>query len=722
MAAPLTPFVQDLSLTLATAGAVCLVAQRLKFPLIIAYILAGLAVGPQIGLLPTVLDPHHIQVMADIGLIFLIFGIGLEFSFRKLISLGPAPILIGILATGGMIGLGAIFGAILWLPQSACLALGALVSISSTGVIVKIVQEKRLQSFVFAQIAIAVLIVEDLFAIVILLLLPIMAGSNEVSITTELSKVFGVSVLWIFLGTILVPSLIERFKKLLTDEVLLIGSIGLCLGVTYLGSFVGISSALAAFLTGSILAESSVHQRIEHVTKPVIDLFAALFFVAMGMLIVPSLVAENYKLIIAITVLVILGKSLLVVFSGIIAGKHYTDAIKSGLLLCQIGEFSIILAALAVTKGILEPEWNAIIISSAILSILFTPLMVTWGPTISKKVEKSLPKKVHQSLSQYYYSLAHLQESNLTAREKLKVLVNFTFNGLLVFAIFTVVHLFQTDSSGWIEDFGFLFVASLLSSPFLWMMIRADGARGDDPSQRYSFLPNVFFGVLTVGIYSGLSYQLIPDWRSLIPIATLIGILLVSFRSKLQDINLWLFRQLSPKHVLEEISAEVSLGPWDEHLTTVEVNANCEAVEKNLAELDVRNRFGINIIMLKRGNKQIIAPSGDTRLLPGDSVLILGTDNEAALFDQFVSGSESTSTLDDPIFELTSIKVEKGSKWENQSISSLNLPSLIRAVIVGVERGGERVLSPQADFILKAKDFVWLVLDKSKLGELKKLV
>jgi CPA2 family monovalent cation:H+ antiporter-2 len=174
--------------------------------------------------------------------------------------------------------------------------------------------------------------------------------------------------------------------------------------------------------------------------------------------------------------------------------------------------------------------------------------------------------------------------------------------------------------------------------------------------------------------------------------------------------------------VLEEISAEVSLGPWDEHLSTVVVNANSEAVEKNLAELDVRNRFGINIIMLKRGNRQIVAPSGDTRLLPGDSVLILGTDNEVALFDQFVSGSESISTSEDPIFELTSVKVEKGSKWENKSISSLNLPSLIRAVIVGVERGGERVLSPQADFILKAKDFVWLVLDKSKLGELKKLV
>lgn len=722
MASPLTPFVQDLSLTLATAGAVCLVAQRLKLPLIIAYILAGLAVGPQIGLLPTVLDPHHIQVMADIGLIFLIFGIGLEFSFRKLISLGPAPILIGILETSGMIVLGTILGLVLGLPQSASLTLGALVAISSTGVIVKLVQEKRLQSFVFAQTAIAVLIVEDLFAIVILLLLPILAGANEVSITTELSKVLGVSVLWIFLGTILVPSVIEKSKKLLSDEVLLIGSIGLCLGVTYLCSFVGISSALVAFLTGSILAESSVHQRIEHITKPVRDLFAALFFVAMGMLIVPKLVLENYKLVIVVTLLIIVGKSLLVVLSGIIAGKHYTDAIKSGLLLCQIGEFSIILASMAVTKGILDPRWNAIIISSAILSILCTPIMVYWGPAISKKIEKKLPKTVNQSLSQYYYSLAHLQESNLTVRDKLRAFVNFALNALLVFAIFTVVHLFQGKSSGWLADFGFLFLASILSSPFLGMMVRAGSVKESDPSQRYSFLPNVFFGILTVLIYSTLSYQLIPDWRSLIPVGVLIGILLISFRSKLQDVNLWLFKQLSPKHVLEEISAEVSLGPWDEHLSTVVVNANSEAVEKNLAELDVRNRFGINIIMLKRGNRQIVAPSGDTRLLPGDSVLILGTDNEVALFDQFVSGSESISTSEDPIFELTSVKVEKGSKWENKSISSLNLPSLIRAVIVGVERGGERVLSPQADFILKAKDFVWLVLDKSKLGELKKLV
>ncbi len=722
MAAPLPPFVQDLSLTLATAGAVVIVAQKLRIPLIIAYILAGLAVGPQIGLLPTVLDPHHIQVMAEIGLIFLIFGIGLEFSFRKLISLGPAPILIGILATGGMIILGALFGTLLWLPESACLTLGALVSMSSTGVIVKIVQEKRLQSFVFAQIAIAVLIVEDLFAIIILLLLPMIAGSNQGSVVTELSKILGVSVLWIFLGTILVPSIIERIKKLLTDEVLLIGSIGLCLGAIYATSFVGISSALTAFLTGSILAESSVHERIEHLTRPVRDLFAALFFVAMGMLVVPSLVIENFTLILAITILIIVGKSALVVISGILVGKHLTDSIKSGFLLCQIGEFSIILAALAVSMGVLDSEWNAIIISSAIITTLFTPIMVFWGPTISKKVEKRLPKKIKTSLSQYYYSLAHLQESNLTAKEKLKALITFSFNGLLVFAIFTVVSLLQGDDTGWIQDFGLLFLASLLSSPFLWMMIRASRIKEGDPGQRYSFLPNILYSILTVLVYSFLSHQLIPDWRSLIPVAALIGVLLIAFRSKLQDVNLWLFRQLSPKHVLGEIQSEVSLGPWDEHLTSVKVSANCEAVEKTLSELDVRNRFGINIIMLKRGNKQIVAPSGDTRLLPGDSVLILGTDNEAALFDQFVSGTDIHSPTDEPLFELTSIKVEKGSKWDNQTISSLNLSSQIRAVIVGVERGGERVLSPQADFVLKAKDFVWLVLDKAKLGELKEML
>lgn len=719
MAAILPPFVQDLSLTLATAGAVVLIAQRIKAPLIIAYILAGFAVGPQIGLLPTILDPNHIQVMADIGLIFLIFGIGLEFSFRKLIALGPTPILIGILETGGMIFLGAIFGATLWLSESACMTLGALVSISSTGVIVKIVQERKLKSFAFAQTAIAILIVEDLFAIVILLVLPILAGTENISILAALSKILGISILWIFLGTILVPYLIERFKKLLTDEVLLIGSIGLCLGASYAASFVGVSSALAAFLTGSILAESSTSERIEHLTKPVRDLFAALFFVAMGMLIVPSLVIENYRLILALTLLIIIGKSLFVIVSSIIAGKHYTDAIKTGLLLCQIGEFSIILAALAVTKGILDPEWNAIIISSAILSILFTPIMVSWAPIISRKAEKNLPKKIHTSLSQYYYSLAHLQELNLTLKEKLRALASFLFNGLLVFAIFTVSNLFKGENSGWLEDFGILLLASILSSPFLWMMVRAGAVKEGDPGHRYSFLPNVFFGFLTVVIYSIFSYQLIPDWRSLIPIAGLVAILLISLRSKLQDINLWLFKQLSPKHVLEEITAEVSLGPWDEHLYGVKVSPNSEAVEKTLSELDVRNRFGINVIMLRRGNKQMVAPSRNTRLLPSDSLLILGTDNECALFEQFLTDSETDTSTTETVFEVTSVKIDKGSKWENQPISALNLPSKIRAVIVGIERGGERVISPQADFVLKAKDFVWLVLDKAKLGELK---
>lgn len=721
MAAPLPPFVQDLSLTLATAGAVVLVAQRFKIPLIIGYLLAGFLVGPNIGVTPTLMEPDQIRVLSELGLVFLLFGLGLEFSFRKLISLGISPLIIGIIEIGGILLVGGMFGVSLWLPQNSALALGAILSISSTSVIVKLVQEKKLSGHAFAQTAIGVLIVEDLFAILFLLLFPLAAGSFSTNVTHELAKVLGVSTLWIFFGTILFPHIVAKFKRILTDEVLLIASLGLCLGVTLTASSLGVSAALAAFLTGSVLAETSENTRIEHLTKPIRDLFAAIFFVSIGMLIDPALIIEYWRMILIIAILVIVSKFLLITFSSILSGKHLSDSIRTALTMGQNGEFSIILTTIAVSSGLLEPEWEAIIVSSSLLTILITPILISNSARISKKVEQILPRGFVSAVAQYSYSVAHLRRASPNKSTIAKATFKWFFNASLLTALFLAVETF--DRSGWIEDFFFLIGASILGSPFLLMMIKAysdDDLNSDD--QKLSFLPNILFAVITIFIYGLLSYQLVPDWRSLVPLLVLVLLLAFAFRKKLIEVNRWLFRQLSPKHIQNEISAEVSLGPWDEHLTTVTVNANCDAIEKTLAELDVRNRFGINIIMLKRGDKQIVAPSGDTRLLPGDSVLILGTDNEASLFDQFVSGADSQASSEDPQFELTSIKIEKGSKWENQSINSLNLSSLIRAVIVGVERGGERVLSPQADFKFKAKDFVWLVLDKAKLGELKSLL
>ena len=396
--------VTDLALILISAGVITIIFKLLKQPLVLGYIVAGFIVGPHFGLFPTVFDAVSIEEWSEIGIIFLMFALGLEFSFKKLLKMGSTAIIAAAIEIVLMIGIGALSGYLMHWSLMECIFLGGMLAMSSTTIIIKAFEDLGLKKEPFADLTMVILIIQDIVAILMMVLLSTAAASQQFhgkEMLEVIVKLLFFLILWFVVGIAIIPTFFRKAKKYINDETLLIISIGLCFGMVVFANYVGFSSALGAFVMGSILCETVEGEHIEKITKGTKDLFAAIFFVSVGMMVDPDILVNYWQPILFLTIITLIVKAFISAGGVLVAGESLNISFKTGFSLSQIGEFAFIIASLGVSLGVLSNYIYPVIVAVSVITTFTTPYCIRLADPFTRWVERKLPPHIKTTLDNY---------------------------------------------------------------------------------------------------------------------------------------------------------------------------------------------------------------------------------------------------------------------------------------------------------------------------------
>jgi CPA2 family monovalent cation:H+ antiporter-2 len=751
----LPSLIEDLALILIAAAITTMLFKRIKQPLVLGYIIAGFLVGPHLSLTPTVIDTANVKTLAEIGVIFLLFSLGLEFSFKKLVRVGGAASItafveiIFITVTGYMLGR--------WMKWSVIdsLFLGGMLASSSTTIIIKAFDELGIKTKQYARIVFGVLVVEDIVVILLMVLLSTVAVTKQFEGSEMLftvGKLLFFLALWFIAGIFLLPTLLRKAKKLLDEETLLILSIGLCLGMVVVATQAGFSAELGAFIMGSILAETTKAEKIEQILKPVKDLFGAIFFVSVGMLIDPQTIIEYRWPVLWVTLLTLFGKLFSTTLGALLSGQPLKQSVQVGMSMAQIGEFAFIVATLGLTLGVISDFLFPVAVGASAITTFTTPYMIKFSPTFYSFVEKSLPVKWIHALNSYSSSAQNIQaESNW--KKVMKAYMNIAVtNGIILLALmllsirFLLPFLNENIDNNITRSILGLVVTLGIAAPFLWALmakkpnnlaykelwLNTKYSRG--PLLVLEISRNVT-GILLISFWVD---RLFSTKMALVVAVPIIIIVLILFSKRIQQFYQRLEgRFLSNLNARERIAIEgkkreekllrkkinlhTDLSPWDAHMIDLEANPHAEYIGKTLLELAWRENYGINIAYIKRGNKLIYAPGRNNRLLPFDHVGIIATDDQLNTFKPVFDASESIDATDHNIADiiLQKIVVDEHNKLKGNTIRASHIRERTNGLVVGIERNKERILNPDSTTIFEWGDIVWIVGDRKKIQRLK---
>ena len=400
----LPDLVSDLAVILLTGGVITVIFKKLNLPLVLGYILAGFLIGPYMPLFFSLADIEAVSTWSEIGIIILMFCLGLEFNLHKLASVGGTAIITALVEVGGMLAMGFAVGQLMGWGTMDSIFLGGMLSMSSTTIIIKAFDELNVQKTDFAQLVFGTLVMEDIAGIFMMIILSTISVSKSISggaLALQLGLLVLYLVLWLVLGIFLLPTLLNKASKLMSDETLLIVSLGICFGMVLLADALGFSSALGAFLAGSLLAGTVHAERVEHLTSGVKDLFGAVFFISVGMMLDPGAVVKYIWPILILTAVTIVGKLLFSSLGVLLSGHTLRQAIYCGCSLAQIGEFAFIIASLGLSLGVIADYIYPIIISVSVITTLTTPFFIKSADRICTGLERLLPQKLVQQLERY---------------------------------------------------------------------------------------------------------------------------------------------------------------------------------------------------------------------------------------------------------------------------------------------------------------------------------
>jgi CPA2 family monovalent cation:H+ antiporter-2 len=728
--------IADLGLILAAAGVITLLFKKIKQPLVLGYILAGLLVGPYIKIIPTVSDYKSITIWGEIGVIFLLFSLGLEFSFKKLVKVGGSSSITAIVKVLFVILGGFLMGKAMGWNNMDSIFLGGIISISSTMITIKALEELGIKHKKFAGLVFGVLIVEDLVAILLLVLFSTMAVSQQSAgpeMIKSIVKLGFFLVLWFLGGIFLIPTFLKATKKLMNDETMLVVSLALCLVMVILADKAGFSPALGAFIMGSILAETTQAERIEHLTKSVKDLFAAVFFVSVGMLINPSVLVKYALPIFLITMVIILGKIIFTILGALLAGQPLKIAVQTGMSLAQIGEFSFIIATLGVSLKVTSEFLYPIAVAAAAITTFTTPYLIKLSEPFYNFLNKKLPKKWLNGIERYSSSTA-----GITTLSDWKILLrSYMFNTIIHSVIIISIILLtarylnpfianqlNVGSNATIIS---VIISFALMSPFLWALsirrIQKTAYSHLWLNKKYTRGPliaiEVFRIILGIFFVGFLMYEFFDTWIAAVIALVLVILVMIIFSRKLQSF----YNKLETRFMLNLNAREnrtPNILPWDTHLTEVIVAPESELVGKTLVDLKIREQYGVNIAMIERGKINISTPSRDERLYPYDKLLIIGTDDQLAnikpLFEGIVDETLVTVPMQD--MSLQKIVINSKSPVFEQTIRNSGIREQTQGLVVGIERNGERILNPDSNLIFENGDIVWIVGNNKKIPNL----
>lgn len=720
--------ISDLAFILLLGAVVTLLFKWIKQPVVLGYIVAGFLASPHFEPLPSVTTEVNIEFWAQIGIIVLLFSLGLEFSFKKLVNTGGSAVVTALVIVSGMMLTGYLIGRLLGFTTINCLFLGGMLSMSSTTIIIKAFTDLGLRQRKFASLVFAVLIIEDLFAVVMMVILSSIAINNTVEggeMLMSVTKLLFFLVIWFLVGVYVLPSFLNRCRRFLNNETLLVVSMGLCLSMAVFSVMCGFSLALGAFVMGSILAGTSYAERIESVTMPVKDLFGSVFFISVGMMVQPDILVRYWWPILLLSVVVIAGMILFGTFGMLVTGQPLKTAMESGFSLTQIGEFAFIIATLGMSLGVLNPEIYPIVVAVSVITTFTTPYFIKMADPAYALVERHLPAKYHFLLRRYTTE-ASQSAGNENRREWAAMLKRHLWRILLYSVVLVAISLVNSTylrpmleeiMPSWSRLLTTVITLTVMS-PFLLALLLPPTADGHSQSKANtrSRVPQVVLAVLRMIIALGFIVHVISASYSLRS-AALIGlgvfillILLLNRRlnRSLRHIETKFLDNLNERELRR--SGKNNNIVSDLHLAYMHVGYACPFVGERLKESNLRGNYGVDLVSIQRGGSTITIPSGDTRLFPGDTVGVIGTDEQIEAILPLVEAEPQTTEHDsgNSDIRLTSIQLSETSPLVGRTLASANVRRTYNTHVVALRRG-DRFIDRPGSLPLRAGDRLWIV-------------
>jgi CPA2 family monovalent cation:H+ antiporter-2 len=728
----LYPLIGDLGLILMTAGIAVLLFKKLRQPLVLGYLIAGFLAGPYFSFFPSVKDKYNIEVWAEIGVIILLFSLGLEFSFKKLMRVGGTASITAAVQIVSMIGLGYLTGQMMGWSQMDSIFLGAILSMSSTTIILRAFDELGVKTQKFAGIVFGTLIVEDIVAILLMVLLSTIAVSQQFSggelLFSALKLVFFL-ILWFILGIFFIPTFLKKASRLLNEETTLIISLALCLMMVMLATEAGFSPALGAFIMGSIIAETTKAEWIEHLIKPVKDLFGAVFFVSVGMLINPETLVEYWVPVVIITLVTIFGKSISTAAGALLSGQPLKQSVQAGMSLAQIGEFSFIIATLGMNLGVTSKFLYPIVVAISAVTTFTTPFFIKKSTAAYNGLQKIMPDSWVKKIENYSYSAQIIRSASnwkifLKANVAQIVIHSVIILGVIVLSSQFIIPVSQDTQWNQLLITCLVFV---IIAPFLWALaLRRVATKAMEQIKKDRKYKGPVTLILFIRVCLALFYigLLLNNFFSpLIAIGALAFLIAggLIFPKKLQQVYYYLeshfIKNLNSREISERIKNRSELTPWDGHMTVFEIPQESDFAGKTLYELEFREKIGVNVAIIKRGEKIINVPSRNEKVFPKDILYVIGTDEQVLLFKKFLD--DSTIIEHQAKSEVVLRKIQLvNSEFIGKSIREAQLREKTNGLVVGIERNNERILNPESHTILKMYDVIWLVGDKKLIESL----
>ena len=731
--------INDLALILIVASTVTLLFKKLKQPLVLGYIMAGFIVSPHMPYTMSVMDAVDIKTWADIGVMFLLFSLGLDFSFKKIIKMGITPVITTLTIIFAMMTLGIVVGHAFDWKRMDCIFLGGMLAMSSTTIIYKAFTDMGLRQQKFAQPVMSVLILEDILAIVMMVMLSAIASGNNPDGGEMIGSVVKIGfflVLWFVVGIFAVPWFLRSTRKLINNETLLIVSLGLCCLMAVVSTKVGFSSAFGAFVMGSILAETIEAAKIEKLVAPVKDLFGAVFFVSVGMLVDPKIIVE-YAVPIGVLVLTILiGQSIFGTFGFLIGGQSLKSAMRCGFSMAQIGEFSFIIASLGLSLHVTGEFLYPVVVAVSVITTFLTPYMIRLSVPSYNVLERHLPKTWVRALNNI--TLSHPSSApksnwhSLIAQMARITLIYSILSVATIALMFTFflpfIRRMMPGMHWWANGIcGVLTV--MFIAPFLRAIVMKKNHSeefralwNDSRSNRMPLLVTILVRLIIASAFVFYICNFLTRFTNALMMTiavAVVGIMILSRGLKKQSIKMerMFVQNLRSRDIEQQVLGlkkplyEGHLLDRDIHISEIEIPENSTWAGLCLADLRLSNRFGIHVSSILRGHRRINIPGGDDIVFPGDKLQVIGSDSQLAAAHAAVAGDIEP---DDPDIEkremrLSQIVIDNHSPFVGKTLPETGLRSEFNCMVVGREEGKENLSMVGPAYKFRLGDILWIV-------------
>ena len=738
--------IKDLALILVVAGIVTIIFKRLKQPLVLGYVVAGFLVSPNMPYTMSVVDIADIHTWADIGVMFLLFSLGLDFSFKKILKMGSSPIIATCAIVFCMMALGMIVGHSFGWGRMDCIFLGGMLAMSSTTIIYKAFDDLGLRQQRFASMVMSVLILEDMLAIVMMVMLSALASGANLDGGQMVGSVVRIGfflVLWFVVGIFAIPWLLRSSRTLINNETLLIIALGLCCAMAVISTKVGFSSAFGAFVMGSILAETVEAEKIIKLVEPVKNLFGAVFFVSVGMLVDPKILVDYSVPIMVLVLTILVGQAVFGSFGFLISGQSLKSAMQCGFSMAQIGEFSFIIASLGLSLGVIGNFLYPVVVAVSVITTFLTPYMIRLSTPVYNRLEKRLPKNIIHMLNELAIShpsaAPHGNWRSLVV-QLTKIVVIYSILSIAVIALmFTValVPLRQMLPHWWANAVCGL-ATVLFISPFLRAMVMKK-----NHSEEFKQLWNesrmnhaALIATIVVRFIIGMMFvfyicnYLTRFTNAVMIVIAVVVVMLMVLSRRLKRRSIRMERMFLLNLRSRDIKAQVyghkrplyagHLLDRDIHISDFDVPEDSLWAGKTLEELQLRSKFGVNVSSILRGRQRINIPSGDDRIYPCDKIQVIGSDDQLTALSKALKNNlhPEDPNIEKREMKLRQLVISEDGQFFGKTLSECGIRDIYDCMVVGMEEGEENLsmLAPNQRFY--KDDTIWVVGEKENLERL----